>query len=330
MRGEEAQKKGRHDHGDEQGRPKPPPRQIGAHGLRRDDRKQMGQIARNRDRSRQQDEYPGTTRVELNRRGSRDSKYGVEPFDRFKLAVLTEQDAGMFGMAAERDATARSLGGIAIGAPRFGGVRKGRESDRAQSLSLQRAFPVAIDHQEIARPRGGDRRREHGDRDRRGHFRVIFGEAHNDVGSHGMSENGDPPVAQPAHGRRHFGDAGHESARRAVDLRQVARKRPDVAPMAGKIEGRADIAVSREGQGERLHEPPGTGKTMRHHNDGGGGSRRRAIDRRRRAADDHGGNPHAGILAVQLNEGGQDGEGDDQSDHSICGRHPIRRIVRGR
>ena len=83
-----------------------------------------------------------------------------------------------------------------------------------------------------------------------------------------MAEHGEPAVAEAPDGGGCFRGRGDERAGRPLDMSDVAGERRWVAAVAGKIEGRRDIAVAGEGQRERLHEPPGPGEAMRDDDDG--------------------------------------------------------------
>ena len=123
-----------------------------------------------------------------------------------------------------------------------------------------------------------------------------------------MAEHGKPAVAETADGCGDFGGFGDQRAGRAVDGFEVAAQRLRIAAVAGKVEGRGDIAVAGEGEGEGLHEPPGPGEAMRNDDDGAERPGKRAVDGRRRAGDVHRANVDARIVPVQAEERDDDRE----------------------
>ena len=136
------------------------------------------------------------------------------------------------------------------------------------------------------------------------------------------------PSPSPRDGRGDLRRLVDEQPRGALDLAEIAAQRPRIAAVAGKIEGRGDIAVARERQREGLHQPPGTREAMRDDDDGAGRAGRGPIDRRGRPGDVHRRDAHAGIFAVEFEERNGDRERREDREQAVEGeqshaRNPI-------
>ena len=162
----------------------------------------------------------GPRAVESRRRRADDAEGLVEPGDGLRAsrpALKSTLACSTCGLKATRRPV--PVGDVAIGDAGLGRRRRRGEADRAQSLALEDPLPVADDDEEVAGRGRGDGGREHRDRDRGGDVRIALGEAHDDVGGHGMAEHGEPAVAETAGGRGDFRGRCDERAGRAVDRR---------------------------------------------------------------------------------------------------------------
>ena len=98
---------------------------------------------------------------------------------------------------------------------------------------------------------------------------MFLGHADDDVGGHGVAEDGDTAVAQAFGEGRDLRGLVCQGCCGAADFGDAAGQGARVAAVATEIERDGDVAGASEGDGEGLHQLLGAGEAVRDDDDRG-------------------------------------------------------------
>ena len=191
----------------------------------------------------------------------------VQPGKRLKLALGAVEHADMLDASGQCQAAGRAVGETAIVDALTHRPLRDQADDTQSFVGKHRRFQRAVDHQQIARRRGGNRAREHGDGDGRLHVLDVRSRIARRCPK--PSSGRAPPISVGAGKRTGEGDDGAQRVDQSAAVRgvvcQTAGERLRVSAVTGKIECHGDIAVACQGQREWQHQLLGSGEAMGDH-----------------------------------------------------------------
>ena len=191
----------------------------------------------------------------------------VQPGKRLTLALGAVEHADMLDPSGQGQAARRAVGETAIGDALANRSLRDQADDAQSFVGKHRRFQRPVDHQQIARRRGGDRAREQRYSDCCLHVRMFGRILHGSVRRHRMTKYRQPSVSAWQR-TGECGDGGQRFEQIAVMrriIRQTANQRARVSPVAGKIESNRQIAVASQGQREWQHQFLRSGEAMGDH-----------------------------------------------------------------